>query len=272
VAIGGNNLYPSLETVTSLFRSTINDDGAGSTGTAGGQIATDTATFMLPYLNAAIRDLYSDLRMINDQTLIIDNYILYGLPVINAALNPPNPAAQVSLSSLGFFDGISFNPNFTLPSQILNIERVWVRLNQGTPNAQPFYPTEEAKFGLPACVQGEMLGSWELRGDAIWWGGSLSSCDIRLRGNIQFQPLAGTNLQFANIFVPVYDCERNLADKMMIRYARRFAPEQYATAVKEEAKSLFKLKFEIVYRRQTTENARADWGGTDDFLPWASQL
>lgn len=270
--VGGNNLYPSLETITSLFRSTINDDGAGTTGSAGGQIATDTASFMLPYLNAAIRDLYSDLRMINDQTLLIDNYILYGLPPVNPAMNPPNPAVQVSLSSLGFFDGLQYWPNFTLPSQVLNIEKVWVRLNNGTPNPQPFYPVGEARFGLPATLQDEMLGEWEFRDDAIWWVGSLQSCDVRLRGNIQFQSLSGTNLQFANIFVPIYDCERNLADKMMVRYARRFAPEQYATSVAEEAKSLFKLKFEVVYRRQTTENARADWGSDEDFLPWASQL
>ena len=271
--VGGSNLYPSLETVTSLFRSMINDDGAGQNGITGGQIATDSASFMLPFLNGAIRDLFSDLRMIDDQTLILDNYLLLGLPAINAAVNPPNPAIQCYLSSLGYFDGYQLLSSWILPANCLNVQRVWERPNVASgPNMYGFHPMSEAQFGLPSRLQRDSFGEWEWRQDQINLPGALVARDLRLRCTVQFTPLSGTNLNFSNIYIPILDCDRNIVDKMLVRYSRRFSPDQYQVSVAEESKSLAKLKFEIVYRRQTIEYRRADWGGDDDFLPWASQL
>jgi hypothetical protein len=269
MAVGPNNAYPSLETVMNLFRSVINDDGAGQTGITGGQIATDNAPFTLPYLNAGIRWLYSKMRNINHRTLILDNYIVEGLPVVASPQGTPDPTRQVALTSIGFFDGVIYWPNFLLPANCIKIERVWERLaNSGT----NFVPVTFAPSGLPPVMQVESFGYYELRQDSLWFPGALTSRDIRLRCTVQFTPLSGPNIDFNNTYIPVYDCERVVVGEMLHLYAIRFAPEQVMVAkdYRDEAKN--DLLGEEIYVNQGAENSRADWGGDDQFFPWGTEL
>ena len=178
--VGGNLRYPTLQAIANLFRAQINDDFAGATNTPGeGVIAFNTAPFLLTIMDSAIRELYSDLRNVGDPSLILDNYILTGLP----ALTGPNPTVQTSLSYAGFFDGFQWHPQWTLPISCTKVERMWERW---TGSQESFTPMSLAPFGLPPCMQVSLMGQWEYRQNAVWMPGSLVQEDLRIRCRITF--------------------------------------------------------------------------------------
>jgi hypothetical protein len=269
--VGPANNYPSLQTVADLFRSEINDTGSGQNGSTGGQIATNQAPFFLPFLNAAMRWLASKLRLANDQTLILDNYILYNLPPINSALGvgTPNPASQVALGPTGFFDGLIMWPAFTTPANFLNVQRVWERL---TNSGVDFSIVNAAQDGLPPVMQVENFGYYEQRQDQIWFPGAQTNRDIRLRCTVQLLPYSGATLDFTNTFVPIFDSERVLAKAMCVEWAKSFSPAQYQMAVMDRNEALDDIRGEVIYAAQEKEHTRSDWDDGNNFFPWGTQL
>lgn len=257
--VGGSNRYPSLETVATLFRASINDTFSGEGG-AQGLIMPDTNPDLLTFMNSAIKETYSDLRNVGDPELILDNDILLGLPVVNSALGAgvPNPMAQVSLSYTGFFDGLMNWPDFTLPITAQRIERLWERLSGTNDNFSPMHP---APFGLPGTSQVQRMGMWEMRQGAVWMPGCLVPIDLRLRCRIDFPPyLDADTLDFETTYIPILGCVNSIVAKMLILYARRFAPDMYQMAIAEEDRYMKKLKLEVVLQMQNTEYQRDPFG------------
>lgn len=253
--VGGNLRYPTLQAIANLFRAQINDDFQGATNTPGeGLIAYNTAPFLLTIMDSAIRELYSDLRNVGDPSLILDNYILTGLP----ALTAPNPDLQVCLSYAGFFDGFQWHPQWYLPISCNKVERVWERW---TGSEQGFTDMSPAPFGLPPAYQVNRMGQWEMRQNALWMPGSLNQTDIRLRCRITFPDfLDPVSINFSTAYVPIVDSQNAIVAKMLILYAKRYAPEQYPLAVQDESRLLDKLKLEVVRNMQLTEYQRATYG------------
>lgn len=260
--VGGNNRYPSLQSIADLFRSSINDDFSGATDTPGeGLIATNTAPFMLTFMNSAIRDVYSDLRNVGDPALILDNYILLGIPPLSA----PDPTVQVSLGYAGYFNGFTWSPAWTLPVGMQRLEKMWERWNG---SGGDFAPMIACPNGLPGCQQLDRMGYYELRQNAIWMPGALVSVDLRIRCRITFPDyLNPATINFSTAYVPILDCQNAIVAKMLVLYARRFAPDQYPIATQEDTKFMGKLQLEVVRQMQTAENMRAEFGSeaTTDF-------
>jgi hypothetical protein len=250
-----------------LFRSSINDDGGGQDGPQGGIIATNSAPFTLPFLNNAIKWVYRKLRNIGDPALIIDNYLLLGIP----ALTGPDPAVQVSLGFLGYFDGFQNHSQWTLPAGAMGIDRAW---NRVTGEGNDFSEIFPAPDGLPPCQQSWLMQRYEWRGNAMWMPGALQSVDIRLRTKITLPPFLGSSLIFQTTYVPILDSEDAIVDRMLVRYARRFAPERLADAQAQSNESIFELKQETVRQAQRKQNRRADWGeeAVGDFAAWNNDL
>lgn len=259
--------YPNLQGMMDLFRSSINDDGGGQDGPQGGLIATNTAPFTLPFLNNAIQWVYRKLRNIGDPALIIDNYLLLGIP----ALTGPNPAVQVSLGFLGYFDGFENHSQWTLPSGAMGIDRAWERVS-GT--GLDFYPIREAPDGLQPRQQTSTMRQYEWRGNAMWMPGALETVDLRLRCKITLPPVLGPNLDFSNTYVPILDSEDAIVDRMLVRYARRFAPEQLPDAMAASAQSIFELGREVSRAAQRKQNRRQDFGeeAVGNFAAWNNDL
>lgn len=271
-AIGGNNRYSSLQAIADLFRAKINDTanntgGSGTgTGNQAGLIMPNTNPDLLTLLDSAIRELYSDLRNIGDPELIIDNYLLLGIP----ALTQPNPAVQVALSYAGYFNGFTWSNTWKLPFEAQRILAVWEReSNVG----ESFSPMRNAAFGLPGCMQGQRMGQWEMREGIMWMPGCLMQTDLRIRCRIEYPSfLNPATINFASAYVPILGCANAVASKMMINYAMRFSPDLYGMAVSEEARQMDKLKLEVVRAMQLQENQRSEFGGeaVDDFaISWA---
>jgi hypothetical protein len=252
--VGGNTRYPSLEMIAQLFRAQINDSFAGATNTPGeGLVMPDTNPDLLVFMNSAIRDVYSDLRNVGDPALILDNYVLYGIPPLTA----PNPAIQVSLDVVGFFDGFQFNDQWALPAGCMRVERMWERVS-GTED--DFSLMTPAPFGLPPVMQSDLMGQWETRLNAVWMPGALLSVDLRLRTLVTFPDFLGDAIDFPSTYVPILDCTNSVVAKMIVLYAKRYAPEQYTMAVQEDERMIGKLRREVVRNMQNTEYSRAPFG------------
>ena len=272
MTVGANVRYPNLQSIADLFRFKINDtanntggSGTGS-GTTAGLIMANANPDLLTLLTEGITETYSDLRNVGDQELILDNYLLIGLPALAAA----DPTIQVSVDSIGFFNGQTFNPNFTLPANCVTVLRLWEREN-GSGNS--FVPMTVAPFGLPGCNQGNSMSVWEMRQNAIWMPGALVSIDLRIRCRITFPDfLSPATIDFSTAYVPIISSRNAIAAKMLVQYAQRFAPELYPMAVQEETRQMDKLKLEVVRAMQATENQREEFGNdaVQDFsLSWS---
>ncbi|MFP5230774.1 MAG: hypothetical protein ACLGXA_24420 [Acidobacteriota bacterium] len=228
MAVGGQNNYPSLNTIANLVRSLVNDDKAGATGTPGeGQILTNSSVTLQNLMNSAIRETYRDVRIMGQPTLIKDNFILYGLTPVNSPLGvgAPNPATQVSLQFVGYFDGLEYNSNLALPGDLILPLEVWWR-QSGT--NFPFVEVPESTGPLRSRYQSIPPGQWEWRQDGIWMNGSIVPIDARLRYISTFVDLAAPNIDWSNTFVPIMDSQEAIADKIALRYQRRqiaFSPE-----------------------------------------------
>lgn len=258
--VGGNIRYPNLTSIASLFRAQINDTFSGTAGVPGeGLIMFNLNPDLLVFMDSAIRDTYSDLRNVGDPALILDNYILSGIP----ALTAPDPTVQVCLSYAGFFNGYTWSDQWTLPISTTRVERLWERWSTGVGNPSTFIPMQPAPFGLSGCVQTQRMGSWELRQNAIWMPGCLMPIDLRLRVRINFPDFDAFNpntINFDTAYVPIIDCQNAVVAKMLVLYAKRFAPELYPMAVQEDERMIGKLRLEVVRQMQNTENQRLQYG------------
>ena len=270
--IGGNVRYPSLQSIADLFRSGINDtannttgQGTGSGNTAG-LIMPNSNPDLLVFIDSAIQELFSDLRNVGDPELILDNYIVFGIPPLTA----PNPSVQVSLGYMGYFNGFSWDATKVLPISVSKMLAMWER--QSNTN-DSFYPMSPAPFGLPGVQQGNRMGLWEMRQGQIWMPGCLQTVDLRLRARITYpEYLNPTTINFTTTYVPILDSKNAIVAKMMILYAKRFAPEQYGMCISEEDRLMSKLKLEVVRQMQSQENQRAEFGGeaVEDFaIAWS---
>ena len=265
MAVGGQNSYPALQEIADLVRSFVDDDKQGLTGTPGeGQILTNNATLpqsitLQNFMNSAIREVYREIRIMGQPTLIKDNYILYGVTPVNSALGVgvPNPAVQVALQFVGYFDGLTMNPNLTLPSDLLFPLNLWEREN-GTQN--PF--GEMTQSSVPLCPRNQVqwLGEWEWRTDGIWMNGATLARDLRLRYICTYPNLAYTNTDWTQTFVPIMDSQEAIADKIAVRYCRRLGGAQLQDAIVQADRSILRLKQQVTRARQRISFERPIYG------------
>lgn len=271
-AVGGNVRYPNLQSIGDLFRAKINDTANNTTGSGVGQgnqaglIMSNLNPDLLTFMDSAIQELYSDLRGVGDPELILDNYILEGIP----ALAVQDPTVQVALGYQGFFDGYQWHANWTLPIGVSKMLAMWER-QSGTNFS--FQPMKEAAFGIGGGWQGNFMSQWEMREGMIWMPGALQALDLRLRARITYPtPLYSMTLNYSTAYVPILDSRNAIVAKMLVIYAERFAPELVQSAQTREQFYMGKLRLEVVRQMQAQENSREEFGAeaTADFaISWA---
>lgn len=230
------NNYPSLSEVGDLVRSIINDDKKGATGTPGeGQILTNESVTLINLMNSGLRYIYRKIRIMGRPTLIRDNYLWEGLPPLNSGsgVGVPNQAVQVSIQNVGYFDGLGYHSEFTLPTDMLYPLEMWQR----TTGTNSFAPLQQAQGPLAPTNQGVGLGQWEYRDDGIWMNGSVQTMDARLRYVVTFVALDNADVDWDNTFIPITDCEEALADYIVYRYAERLASQGSAQVMLPQLKA-----------------------------------
>lgn len=253
VGFDGLEGVPSLQSICNLYRSIIND----TFDNGDGQINTDAAPWMLPYLNSCIEDLYQDLGIVGDMRLVKDNYIVNGIPALAVA----NPETQVALTYQGYFDGSTWNSNYLLPPDLRWLLKMWQRPSN---TSAVFMPMKIAAAGLSGIYQGHGLGEYEIRGNnELWFNGALLETDVRLRYEAGWQEITGTNVDFNTTFIPIQGSGTAIAFKMVAYYAQRLSPDQFQTAEAQAMKFTKKLTTKSVLNSQTKQFEREQFGAQD---------
>ena len=266
--VGGNLRYPSLQSVCDLFRARINDTANNTTGTGAGTgsqaglIMPNANPDLLTILTSACEDAFAELRNVGDPELILDNYILTGLPVINSSLGSgvANPPHRHLSAYAGYFDGVSWWPDWTLP---IGMSRMLAVSQRQTGSGQDFAPVQACPSGLPGILQSQLFSGWEMRQGALWLNGATQPVDLRLRCRITFPDFLSnpTNqIDFSTAYVPILDSRNAIMAKMLVHYAGRFAPELMQIADAAEQKYMGKLRLEAIRSRQAQENVRPGFG------------
>jgi hypothetical protein len=233
--------YPSLIEIVNLWRQKVNDPAGEiiqtplinkSTGEvitvsvsdvvdpAQGEIVTGEVSITATLLASAIRTVIRKMRNVSSQQLIIDNVIIQNLPVIQSPTYgsaTQDATVQVSLSTTGFNDGTQVWPNFLLPSNLMNITEVWERLS-GTNN--DFAKLNQASNGLSGVGQSAFsLGSWEVRGNVLYFNGCTQNMDIRLRGWMNIPTVAfSQSVDYTQTYVPIVDSADAIAAYCVLYY------------------------------------------------------
>ena len=223
--IGGSNPYPTIQAVTNLTRSWVQDDMAGATATLGeGQLFPDNPALSVTMMNcfgSALRDLCRKLRTASGPMLIYDNYDILGIPPLVSPTQgaaAPDPSIQIAITYVGYWNGMTYNSMFALPQICLMVERVWERLNGSNDN---FQPLTQCPQGLPSAYQGTYNSFWEYRNDSVNMPGSLSTMDIRLRFQGTLPTLFTPGINTATTYIPINDSVDVLAALTLKQLALR---------------------------------------------------
>jgi hypothetical protein len=247
--------------VTNLCRTWIQDDMAGATGTLGeGQLFPDNTSIsvtMMNVFNSALRTVSRKLRASTGPMLIFDNVDILGIPpMVSPTQGPacPDPSVQVALTFQGYFNGLTYNPLFSLPMGVLNVERVWERVNGSN---DQFAPMSQPPQGLPNGYQNVYNRYWEWRQDAVNMPGSIETMDIRLRFKGQIITLFAPGVNTAFVFIPINDstdvlaayCLQQLAGRqgsMLLPGAIQWANEQISDFINEQTKRDQGMPYDVI--------------------------
>jgi hypothetical protein len=247
------SLFPTIESVLTLVRTIVNDTFPGIAG-AQGRIYTDSAPFVIPSLNRALRLLMRKLRNEGVTFPTKDNYIMYGVtPPQN-----PGPNTQVYIGYNGYFDGSQMFPTPKLPSDMMQPYEV---SEQTTGSNLSFQPMAQPQGGLCCSNQGPYMGSWEWRDYGIYMPGSTVTKNLRLRYKSTQMPLDVPVADFATTAINIIDSEDALAYEMAAVYAeaRGAAEPEKLRAQRDDA--IFDMANEWVRRSQTINYRRQAYGG-----------
>jgi hypothetical protein len=264
----GVNSYPSIQSVTNLVRTWVQDDYAGATATLGeGQKFPDNIALsvtMMNCFNSALRIVCRKLRTASGPMLIFDNVLLLGVPPMQSptgGLAVPDPSVQVSIGYLGYFNGVTMNSNIVLPSNCLLVERVWERV---TGSNFDFQPMSQPKQGLPSVYQSVFNGQWEWRQDQINMVGSLQTLDLRLRyqGSLLTIYTAGVNT--ATTYIPINDCQDTLAAYIIKQISMRQGSSVTPVAMQWADEQINDFLNELVRREQGMPYSMQPFGGGND--------
>jgi hypothetical protein len=223
--IGPQIPYPTIQQVTNLVRSWVQDDMMGLTGTIGeGQIFVDNTAVSLTMMNcfgASLRIMCRKLRTTAGPMLIYDNVLVLGLPPLVSPTQgaaAPDPGLQVFLGYAGYFNGQTMNSQWVLPGNCLLVERVWERVNESNDD---FRPMDQPAQGLYSRYQDVYNLYWEWRNDAIWMPGSIETMDLRLRYQGMLPTLWNPGVNVTTTYIPINDCVETLAGLTIQQIALR---------------------------------------------------
>lgn len=275
--MSGSQNFPSLETIMNLVRAQSNDSFAGATDTPGeGQVLTDKVNtsinnpFILNLLNSAIRTMYRKIRNIGSPSLVKDNALILNLPVVDGPLgaSTQDPSVEVRLGFDGYDPGNGVvNTSFVLPADLMQPLELYERQSNTTDS---FMKMEIRVDGLRSVLQGNYQHSWEWRldnlgGMSIFMPGAVQLVDLRLRYQAFLPQFFASNLDFANTFIPIFDCEEAVAYLMLEKIAGAISPSMAAGFKAQAAEEIFDLQNEIVRRKQRARYEQHDKRRMDEF-------
>jgi len=246
---------PTVEDVTTLWRSIVNDTFTGVGGKQG-RICSDDAPFTLPFLNSAFRTLQRKLRIEGVTFPIKDNVILQNLtPVVRV-----DPAVQVYVGFNGYYDGTVLHANPRLPSDLMQPLFLW---EQTVGTGFDYQPMDVPNGSvLPSVQQGPNLCAWDWRNYRIYMVGATMLKNLRLRYQSGQPPLDIPPADFATTSINILDCQEALANMMAAMYgrARGANPQTIASIDQAVEQAIDDMASEYVRQSQGNPNRRIPYG------------
>jgi hypothetical protein len=247
--------YPIAEDVMNDARAFIND----MLRTTAGSILVDNAPFTPYLLNSAIRKTQRYLANNGLLSNVIDNFILSAIPVVGNQ----DPATQVSISALGYNNGVNtFSQPVLPPDLILPLALAQRQTNSGA----QFSPMQPAKGPLMSRIPGPYFGEWEWRQDQLNMVGCTNVMDIRVRYEGRLARISPT-ANFSQTTINIRDGEDALTSGLVMLYSFSRGAAQRA-----EAKMMWKEDCDDLIIRYVRKDQRiavrpkgyAAGGGTID--------
>ena len=247
--------YPVAEDVMNDARAIIND----MLRSTGGSILIDTAPFAVPFLNRAVRRTQGYLANNGLLSNVVDNAILASIPVVGNQ----DPATQVFISALGYFNGVNtFSQPVLPPDLILPLALAQRQSNSGA----QFTPMAPAKGPLMSRIAGAYFGEWEWRQDGIYMVGCTNVMDIRVRYEGRL-PRIAANADLTQTTINIRDGEDALTSAVVQVYSfsRGAAQRQEAAAMwREDCDELINRYVRKDQRIAVRPKGYAAGGGTLD--------
>lgn len=247
------SLFPNISTVTTLVRSIINDTYPGLNGTQG-RIFTDSAPFVIPYLNSALTTLMRKLRNEGVTFPTKDNYIMYNVTPVLAV----SPNVQVYIGYNGYFDGSNMHPTPTLPNDMMQPYEV---SEQIVGSGLEFEPMSQPQGGIASTNQGPYMGVWEWRDYGIYMPGSTQAKNLRLRYKSTLMPLDVPPTDFPTTAINIIDSADALAYHMAAMYANARGAAAVEGLIQQRDDAIFDMANEFVRRSQSVQYRRQAYGG-----------
>lgn len=238
-----SSAYVSVETITLLIRALAND----MIYSQAGEIITDDAPFLFPLLNDSLEWFQNEITNHGVSTFERETVLANVTPIATA-----DPGVQVNISDTGYFDGV-LNAAFPqVPPDLYVPIRLWERQSGTQDN---WCPMTEYPNGLPSVQQGDRLGIWEWREDALNMPGATQTNDIRLRYTGVQGPFVTVNdiLYFRGATGPI-------AYKMLSSYLASKNPDASKLAAAEAEQRLSQIATRSSRMKQRQYNSRRSYG------------
>jgi hypothetical protein len=236
--------YPTVAKVMNRARAFVNDSYLKGAG----RILTNTASFSVEYLNAALEEVQDKIGNNGVITLERDNILLGPItPVV------PDPSIEQFISYSGFFDGTQMNKLPFLPGEIVAVQKVSERqFGSGL----PFTEMRQPQDGLQNGNQLPWLRQWEYRADAIYLVGSTSTTQLKVKAEVRLPDvgpdvITGTSDEWKNTTINILATTNAMAKLVAYHYATARGA-QAAPAMRADAD----LYLRYIVRRYTRRNQR----------------
>ena len=161
-----SSAYQPASLVLTTARACLNDQAAN--------LFSDAV--LLPYLNAAYRQIQRALAVAGGPLFIVDDVYFLAVP----AVVTPDPQVHTSLTDAGWSNGSALTNPPQLPVDLLEPVKVFSRPSGSQQDYQEVTDLTE-HGGLPSVPQSNLLGSYEWRQDGLYFIGATVTNDLRLR-------------------------------------------------------------------------------------------
>lgn len=267
--------YPSIETVLNQARVHINDTFTVSGVAGAGRIFQDSWPVVITILGESLKRYQRDIEHYGVRTTRVETLPIAPIPVINGPQGQgvPDPSVQQNMNFKGFFDGLRQNLTPSLPPNLLQPLEIWQRQYQSN---STYTLLDESADALPSVFQNFTLGSWQWRGDAIYFNGSLTQMDIRLSYRAT-RAFISPNIQpnmFSSTMLPFLDCDEPLAYLVAYKFSSpRIPPSPIAVQLVQDLLANYQSTMVRVANRwvkaaQRTPVGRASFGYEGDAFGW----
>jgi len=248
------SLYPTFETVANLVRTLLNDPQ--------GSIINDSSTispFFLPALNSSIRELRRKIGLVGAATLVKDNYVLIGCPIVNGPQGSgvTDATVQCAITPNGFYDGSQYWANFPLPPDFYMLLAIQERQTNSNLAFVDIPQVPRIRF----TYQTSLNGQCEWRTDSIWIPGTVTSCDFKIRYEYLLPAVFGSDVDFTSTQIPILDCEECVAYLTALKLGGvMLGAEQFQLLSNLALDAISDLKNAYVQRDQEVSYDREPYG------------